>query len=251
VAEPATRPALRIPLDRQSPVPLYFQVAEHLERLIESGEIPAGSRLDNEILLAEQVGLSRPTMRRAIQYLVERGLLVRKRGVGTQVVQSKVRRPVELTSLYDDLEKSKQRPRTEVLNFSVEPASDVVAHALGVPEGSDVYHMERLRYAHDEPLAVLRNWLPAQVITLSQEELEKQGLYQVLRSAGLRLKFADQVIGARAATSGEGQLLEEKKGAPLLTMTRTTYDDAGRAIEYGAHIYRASLYSFEITLMGG
>jgi DNA-binding GntR family transcriptional regulator len=250
VTEPAIRPLLRIPLDRTSPVPLYFQVAEQLERTIEAGEIPAGTRLDNEILLAEQMGVSRPTMRRAIQYLVERGLLVRKRGVGTQVVQSKVRRPVELSSLYDDLEKSKQRPRTDVLRFELEPASDIVAHALGIPEGSEVYHIERLRYAHDDPLAVMRNYLPAGVVNLSREALEHHGLYQVLRAAGLRLKFADQVIGARAATASEGQLLGEKKGAPLLTMTRTTYDDAGRAIEYGAHFYRASLYSFEITLMG-
>src|ERR1700743_2648653 len=88
-------------VDRNSPVPLYFQVAQHLEHLIESGEMPTGTRLENEIDLADQLGLSRPTMRRAIQYLVDRGLLVRKRGVGTQVVQAKVRRQIELTSLHD------------------------------------------------------------------------------------------------------------------------------------------------------
>jgi len=249
VTESAPRPSLTVPLDRNSPVPLYFQVAQHLERVIESGELPPGTRLENEILLADQLGLSRPTMRRAIQYLVERGLLVRKRGVGTQVVQSKVRRPVQLSSLWDDLEKSEQRPRTEVLSFDVEPAGDVVAHALGVPEGSRVQHIERLRYAHDEPLAVMRNYLPPALGGLSREALERQGLYQVLRSAGIRLKFADQTIGARAASVTEARLLREKKGAPLLTMTRTTYDDTGRPVEYGTHIYRASLYSFEMTLM--
>ena len=62
-----TRPALSIPVDRSSPVPLYFQVARHLERMIESGELAAGTRLDNEIALADQLGLSRPTMRRAMQ----------------------------------------------------------------------------------------------------------------------------------------------------------------------------------------
>ena len=73
-------------MDRASPVPLYFQVATRLQQLIEEGEIPLGTRLENEIDLADQVRVSRPTMRRAIQYLVERGMLVRKRGVGTQVV---------------------------------------------------------------------------------------------------------------------------------------------------------------------
>lgn len=104
-----------ITVDRASPVPLYFQVAQHLERAIESGELPPGAQLENEVLLAGQLGLSRPTMRRAMQYLVERGLLVRKRGIGTQVVRAKVKRPVELSSLWDDLARSGQQPATTVL----------------------------------------------------------------------------------------------------------------------------------------
>ena len=83
-----------IAVDRSSPVPLYFQVADQLERAIENGSLPAGVRLGNEVQLAEHYGLSRPTMRRAIQYLVDKGLLVRKRGVGTQVLHTKVRRPI-------------------------------------------------------------------------------------------------------------------------------------------------------------
>jgi DNA-binding GntR family transcriptional regulator len=99
-------------LDRTSPVPLYFQVASRVQQLIESGEMPVGGRLENEVELAERLGVSRPTIRRAVQYLVERGVLVRKRGAGTQIVHPKVRRPVELTSLYDDLAKTGQKPRT-------------------------------------------------------------------------------------------------------------------------------------------
>ena len=113
---------LAVSLDRGSPVPLYFQVATQLEKMIESGEMPVGGRLANEVELADRLGVSRPTMRRAIQYLVERGMLVRKRGVGTQIVHPKVRRPVELSSLYDDLVKTGQSPITEVLDFGVSPA---------------------------------------------------------------------------------------------------------------------------------
>src|SRR5205807_3162859 len=139
--------------DRNSPVPRYFQMAQHLELLIESGELATGARLENEIDLADRLGLSRPTMRRAIEYLVDLGLLVRKRGVGTQVVHAKMRRPVELTSLYDDLAKTGRHPYTKVLSFGVEPASDALALELGIPDGTDVYVFERIRYAEDEPLA--------------------------------------------------------------------------------------------------
>ena len=82
------RAALPIRVDRNSPVPLYFQVAQHLEQMIESGELPMGTQLDNEAHLAGQLGLSKPTMRRALEYLVGRGLLVRKRGIGTQLARN-------------------------------------------------------------------------------------------------------------------------------------------------------------------
>ena len=76
-------------VDRTSPIPIYFQVATQLQKLIESDVIPVGTRFENEVDLAERLGVSRPTMRRAMQYLVERGMVVRKRGVGTQVVHPK------------------------------------------------------------------------------------------------------------------------------------------------------------------
>lgn len=237
-----------ITVDRTSPVPLYYQVAQVLERAIESGELAAGERLDNEIALAESLGLSRPTMRRAIQYLVERGLLVRKRGVGTQVVHRAVRRPIELTSLYDDLANEGRNPRTDVLRLEEVPASDTVAHVLGVPEGTAVLALERLRYADDEPLALLHNYLPHGIVPITEASLRDAGLYQTMRSAGVRLHLASQVVGARTATTGEAKLLTESRGAPLLTMRRTAYDETGRVVEYGDHVYRASLYSFEFVL---
>jgi GntR family transcriptional regulator len=241
----------RLVLDRASPVPLYFQVAQFLERRIESGELPPGMRLDNEIALAGQFGLSRPTMRRAIEYLVDRGLLVRKRGVGTQIVQPKVRRPVELSSLYDDLRAAGREPRTQVLSFVIEPPSKVVAEALSIGADSQVYSLERLRFTGREPLSIMHNWLPVGVVPLEREVLESRGLYDVLRSSGVTLKIATQTIGGRAARAAEARLLAERPGAPLLTMTRTAYDETGRAVEYGSHVYRASLYTFELTLTSG
>ncbi len=202
-----------IQVDRNSPVPLYFQVAQHLEHLIDSGELAAGSRLENEIDLADQLGLSRPTMRRAIQYLVERGLVVRKRGVGTQVVHAKVRRKVELTSLYDDLSKASREPRTEVLSFERKPATGGVALELGVPEGTEIYAFERLRYADAEPLALMRNYVPAGILPLTGEDLEGHGLYDLLRASGVNLRIAKQAIGARAAFAAEARALGEP-GAP-------------------------------------
>ena len=245
-----SRAALPIRVDRNSPVPLYFQVAQHLEQLIESGELPMGTRLENEIDLADQLGLSRQTMRRAIEYLVGRGLLLRKRGIGTQVVQAKVTREVELTSLYDDLAKTGRDPSTTVVSFSTEPAPDALAAELGLAAGTPVYVFERLRFAGAEPLALMRNHVPEHLMRLSAADLEAQGLYNLFRTNGISMRIARQSIGARAATAAEARALGERKGAPLLTMERSAYDEQGRAVEHGRHVYRASRYRFDLTLTG-
>jgi len=238
-----------ITVDRYSPVPMYYQVAQQLEHAIETGELPPGTRLDGELALADQLGVSRPTLRRAIEYLVDRGYLVRRRAVGTQVVHPKVRRPVELTSLYDDLTASRKNPRTKVLSLEAVPASDRVAHALGLEDGVDVLALERLRYADGQPLAIMRNWLPKGVVELDAGRLERAGLYQLMRGAGITLHLASQTIGARGASAAEAKLLQAHKGEPLLTMERTTYNENGQPVELAEHIYRASLYSFEIVLV--
>ena len=237
-----------ITIDRGSPVPLYFQFAQQLQELIETGVLPPGTRLSNEIAMADQFGLSRPTMRQAMQHLVDKGLLARKRGVGTQVVTDRIRRQVELTSLYEDLERDERHPRTDVLSLEVVPADAEVAAALRVAAGSDVVAVQRLRHADDQPIALMHNHLPAGLLELTQEALAGQGLYQLLRRSGIGLSTASQTIGARRATSAEARLLTESRGATLLTMTRTAYDGSGQPVEYGSHLYRASRYSFEMTV---
>ncbi|MFD9983382.1 GntR family transcriptional regulator [Streptomyces massasporeus] len=241
--------SLDFTLDRGSPVPLYHQLAQQLEAAIEHGVLAPGNLLGNEVDLSVRLGLSRPTVRQAIQSLVDKGLLVRRRGVGTQVVHSQVRRPLELSSLYDDLETAGQAPSTEVVRGEVVPASCEVAAALGVPEGDEVRVLDRLRRTHGRPVALLRNHLPVSLLDLDGTRLESTGLYRMMRSAGITLHSARQTIGARAATAQEAARLDEREGAALLTMQRTAYDDTGRPVEYGTHIYRASLYTFDFQLL--
>ncbi|MFL6052565.1 MAG: GntR family transcriptional regulator [Actinoallomurus sp.] len=241
------RPAVSV--DRTSPVPLYFQVAQQIEAAIRDGRLPPGSRLENEIQLADRYGLSRPTIRQAIQHLVDKGLLVRKRGVGTQVVQAQVRRSVELTSLYDDLLATGRSPSTRVLELGTLPAGEEVARELDVAPGTEVVRLRRLRLTGGEPLALLTNHLPVGLVDLTGDGLAAHGLYEILRAAGVNLRIAHQTIGARGATAAEARLLDERRGVPLLTMTRVAYDDHGRPVEYGRHAYRAGRYSFALTLV--
>jgi DNA-binding GntR family transcriptional regulator len=234
------------PEDRARPVPLWSVVSTRLRQLIESGQIPMGARIENEVALSDRIGISRPTMRRALQDLVDQGLIVRKRGVGTQVVIREVRRPVELTSLYDDLVKVGRRPSNDVLAFEIIPATDTIALALDIAPRSDVISIERLRYADGEPLALMHNLIPAQVAKLTRADLVRFGLYECLRNAAAPLpRTATEIIGARLAKPAECSILGLERGAALFTMTRTARSREGQGVEYGSHIYRADRYAFE------
>ena len=236
-------------LDRSGPIPLYFQIAQRIEKAILNGDLPAGSRLENEVSLGERLGLSRPTVRRAIQDLVDKGLLVRRRGIGTQVVHGQVTRGVELTSLYEDLSRSGQKPSTKILEYKVTKADSKMAEKLGVEIGSEVLYMRRLRAADNVAVSIMENWLPAEFIDITEAELNEHGLYQILRARGVTIRVAKQKIGARKASAQESTDLAIEKNASLLTMDRTAYDNSGRAIEFGHHCYRPDLYSFEVTLV--
>ena len=236
-------------VDRSSSTPLYFQVSDQVEAAIVAGRLRPGDRLDTEVALAQDLGLSRPTVRQAIQLLVDRGLLVRKRGVGTQVTHGQVRRSLELTSLYDDLSRAGQQPRTDVLSLSRQSADAETAGELRLEPGAEVWALERLRHVGGEPLAYMRNHVPVEVADLSAFDLTGDGLYASLRRCGVSLAVARQRIGSRRATAGEAALLEESRGAPLLTMRRAVDDRDGQPVELGRHAYRPRLYAFDFTLV--
>jgi GntR family transcriptional regulator len=238
----------RLVIDRNSPVPLYFQVAQHLENAIQSGALPTGTLLQNEVELAQSLGLSRPTMRRAMQHLVDKGMVTRRRGIGTRVVQPKLRRPLELTSLYDDLNRAGKKPTTEVLSFGMAEASEEVAAGLDIPESTPVLELVRLRRAEGAPIAKLTNYLPERVAQFDADDLAEHGLYDLIRRQNITLHSATQSLGARTATAAESRLLDEGRGAALITAVRVTYDDHGVAVEYGTHIYASSRYTFEVQL---
>ncbi|HEY1622980.1 MAG TPA: GntR family transcriptional regulator [Streptosporangiaceae bacterium] len=238
------------PIDRNSPVPLYFQIAENLKQAITEGTLKPGERLDNELDLTERLGVSRPTVRQAVQRLVDQGLVVRRRGVGTVVVAPRILRAVALTSLYDDLAASGRQPASTVLDVSSMPADDYIAAVLSVPAGSAVLSVERLRLADGTPLALMHNYLPAGLLRGEPKDaLEKNGLYELLRSQGVQLHAGDQVIGARKVTSYEAKLLEAPRTATVLTMIRTSFDQNGTPVEHGSHAYLAERYSFRMTLV--
>lgn len=239
---------LPIDIDRNSPVPLYHQLATQLTEAIESSTLKPGDLFENELALADRLELSRPTVRRAISELVAKGLLIRRRGIGTTVANKVVHRRNELTSLYDDLQRTGRTPVTEILEFDPARVDPVAAGHLGVEADAPLIYVERLRSADDTPLAVMRNWLPPKYEQITAEALTTNGLYTLLRQYGARPVVAHQSIGARQPKASERRALQLARGEPVLTMTREAYDAQGTPIEFGNHCYRADQYAFDITV---
>ena len=240
---------LQIDIDRGSPVPLYHQVAQAFEQAIREGRLAPETKLENEVDLAKRYNISRPTLRQAMDKLVRDGLVVRRRGVGTQVVGPRVRRSLKLSSLYNDLRDSGVQPTTSVLTFETVVSADEVADRLGLPAETEVYHLRRLRSIDGQRLGIMENYLPLSVGTLTRESLEQDGLYNVIRRQGTDFQMAHQTVGATVATADQAELLGVSPGSPLVTVQRTALDSSGTAIEFGDHVYRADLYSYETTLM--
>lgn len=250
MADQESRVLAGVRLDHFSPVPLYHQAAQALERAIEDGRLPRGSRLDGELDLAEQLGISRPTMRAALKQLVDKGLLIRRRGVGTMVATRPVRRAVALTSLFDDLKESGREPTTRVLDFEETVCPPEIAEQLELGPGAPVLRFDRLRVAGSDPIALMRNHVPVGLLGIEREDLELTGLYDLFRRAGITPHVATQRVGARKAGDEEAEFLEMEPGDPVLTMIRTAYDTAGRPIEHGSHSYPAESYWLEMMLTG-
>ena len=238
-----------IQLDRSSPTPLYHQVARELERAIADGRLERGNYLENELVLADQWQVSRITLRRSIQELVEAGLLVRRRGVGTQVVNDQLPH-ARLVSVYDDLMERGLRPTTEVLAFDRVVPGDHILGQLALEPGTEVVHLERRRSAEGKPLAIMRNWIVVEVAgDLTAAELETDGLYRLLRARGVWPHCVTRRVSARIAGSDEAELFDMEIGDPVLALDSRMQDTTGRRVEVSEQFYDGRSYTIEMTIV--
>ncbi len=237
-------------LDHTSPIPLYYQISAQLQDVIDRGVYGPGDSIPSEIEISDFLNVSRPTVRQAIQQLAVKGLVIRRRGIGTVVAPQRIHRPASLSSLYEALDAAGRRPSTHTTRLEVRPALEEVASLLEIEVGTNVIVIERLRSAEGLALALLENHIPLSVLSEvpTKAQLNSQGLYAIMRSVGIRFHSASQEIGARTITAREAKLLSTSRSDTVLTMDRVARDVESRSVEYGHHVYLARHYSFDMTL---
>lgn len=244
-------PRVPVVLDRGSPIPLYHQLYEQLAAAIHGGTVSAGDPFEQEVSLAERLGISRLTVRRTMAELVNHGLLVRGRGVGTIVADRNMARRAGLTSLNEDLVKAGHEPSTRLLTMEYPVLDPRVAHLMRLGGKTPLLYLERLRLADGVPLAVLRNWLPPSASSLRFTDLAADGLYASLRRHGIDPQLADQTIGSRRATAAECDQLQIGRFEPVLTLRRLSLDEVGHPVEFGEHTFRGDRYELDLTVHSG
>lgn len=236
-----------ITLNRNIRKALHKQISEPIQRKILNGDLLPGTLLENEVSLAERLQVSRPTARQALKTLVDKGLLLRQRGVGTVVAPRSRYRTTPLSSLYADIRRRGGISHTQILRYELQSADRRAAELLECPEGSSILALERLRFKDGTPIAILFNLLPARFAP-EISELEEHGLYELLYAAGTKISSTRQTVGAEHPRHRPARLLKITMRDPILTIDRTAYDSKGNVVEWGQHIYRGDLYRYESTV---
>lgn len=229
--------------------PLYLQLSRRIAGEIASGALVPGEGLPPERELASLTGLSRVTVRKAVQSLVRSGQLVRRRGSGT-FVAPKVERLEQalsiLTSFSEDMARRGKAARSVWLSRAIHAPTPEEMMVLGLNGQTLVSRLERVRLADGVPLAIERAALSSEI--LPDPMVVEGSLYAVLAARGSRPTRAVQRISAANLGGRDAELLEVPVGAAALRIERISYLASGRVVEFTRSIYRGDAYDFAAEL---
>jgi GntR family transcriptional regulator len=234
-------------LNKHSPIPLYYQLAELIKEQIRLGELKAGDQIPAERLLSEQHGISRMTTRQAVAYLVREGALVARHGLGTFVAEPKLTHDaLHLLGFTEEIMHRGGQVVSRVLEQATVPAPARVAAELQLALGDQAVKIVRLRLSNGTPLLLETIFIPAGLCAaLERADLATQSLYAALeQQCGLRLKRARQTLEATVANDYEGQLFGVAPGTAMILLEGVTSDEQDRPTEYFKAIYRGDRFKF-------
>jgi GntR family transcriptional regulator len=238
-------------VDRQSYIPLYVQVKDALREAIERSS--PGSQLPGEPELCRLFDVSRTVIRQALRELEVEGLVLREKGRGTFVAEPKLREGLfeELTGFFEDMARKGHAPVSQVLTREIIPAGRGIADTLRLRPGAPVIHIDRLRFVAGEPIVLVATYLPhARVPELMNVDLTHRSLYEYLETAyGIVIARGRRTLEASAAGKHEADLLQVKRGAPLIVLDSVSYLEDGTPIEYYHALHRGDRSRFEVELL--
>ncbi len=236
-------------LDRSSPIPLYHQLKEVLLHNIHNNVYPVDQPFPTEAQMVEDFDVSRVTVRRALQEMEHEGYIHRIPGRGTFIIRKKVSRELSrLTSFTEDMQARGQTVTTRVLEVSRVEARSTEAEKLGVPLGTPLTYIYRLRLVDREPIAINFSYLnlPPGIEITEAELMQTNSLWALIQSKKVPLLEADKTIEAIVADRHQARLLQISVGAPLLVVEGIVYATNHSPVEYYQVISRGDRYKYAV-----
>jgi GntR family transcriptional regulator len=233
------------------PTPLYHQLKAILRAEIERGTYRPGDRLPTEQELMQSYGVSRITVRQALDELEGEGLIVRRHGKGTYVAEKRIEQNlVRLTDFVEDMQLAGLEPSSRVLRYQREPAGPLVAQALDVGEGEEVVRIDRLRLASGRPIAYDTTWLPLRFgLLLPAEDLAHETIYHILESRyGIPVETGTFQITAASAGAELARLLDVPPATALLLIERLSCTAGNVPVYVQERYYRPDRVRYRIAL---
>jgi GntR family transcriptional regulator len=232
-------------------LPIYAQIKQSILHDINRGALSTGDLLAPEVELAQQFGVSRPTVRQAILELTREGILARRRGKGTVVMRRQVDYPTgRLLSFTEEFAASGGLPSAKIRNQSVVSADRQLAVKLGVPFNGLVFRLERVRSIDGSPVAwQVSNIAYSRVPAIEANDFRTASLYTTLHYRyGLTIASADETIQAAVSEELDSELLGIPTGSPVFRIERRAFTDTGDVVEVADSVYRADRYEIRLLL---
>ncbi len=233
-------------LDEQGRAPLYQQLQRALRQAITDKRLPAQDALPPERDIAEALGVSRVTVRKAIDALVGEGLITRRQGAGTFIAARVEKSFSKLSSFSEDMISRGRVPHSAWLRRSEGAVTPEESLTLGLSPGTPVFRFNRIRYADGAPMALEYSTVPADC--LPSPEVVESSLYGALEAHGARPVRALQRLRAVQFTAEQVELLGVAEGAPGLLIERRGFLRDGRPVEFTQSFYRGDAYDFVAEL---
>ena len=229
--------------------PLYNQLVDTLKAKIEN-KMNVNDRLPSERELSSQYGLSRTTVRIALNELELMGYVHRQHGKGT-FVSNVIKGQTDLGGTYSFTEQMKslgKEPETKILSLKTMKANQFIAEGLGIEVDDEIIKIKRLRSADHEPMMLERTYLPlSKFPELSLVDLQNTPLYELfMKQYNEIVKVADEILAVGIMTAKDAQLLSFYEGAPVLKLKRTTYNNKNEIIEYTLSVARGDKFTYHI-----
>lgn len=230
--------------------PRYSQIINYYRTLIESGKLTEGEKMPTEEAIGELFGVSRITIRQALDGLAQGGYIYKIQGKGSFVSAKKAGMQLNhLIGFSDEMRGIGMSPSTVLIDQCLTSPNETMAAALGIDMSQKVYLISRVRCADEIPMAVEKVCLPFSRFAGIETQDLNQSLYLLLKQQyGCEPHKAVQSIQAGLANSADAKLLQIKVGGPVLRITRTAYDSNDVPFEYTESVYRGDKYVFNVTL---